>query len=72
MTLRYNKITKIEAAKSQLGYNVLVTYEDGERTYFGDSRLLSGANKMVTQYANRMKKNPNAVSENLEVVKLGA
>jgi uncharacterized cysteine cluster protein YcgN (CxxCxxCC family) len=72
MTLRYNRITKIETAVSTFGYNVLVTYEDGEKTYFGNSRLLKGANKMCTEYANRVKKNPACVSENLEVIKMAA
>ncbi len=62
MEIRYNKIVKIETTQSPLGYNVLVTYENGKKAYFGDSRLLSGANKMCTQYANRVKKNPACVS----------
>lgn len=70
MTLRYNRVVRIETVASALGYNVLVTYEDGEKTYFGNSRLISGANKMCTQYANRLKRTPACISENLQVIKM--
>jgi hypothetical protein len=62
------KISKIEAHPTASGFSVVATYENGSDTIFGSSKVVSGANRMVTTYANMMNKK-GALAEGFKAIK---